>query len=509
VLAADPGRAVIKQTPSPARLVAMAAFALSCFGLLLFLWLTFGGSVPLAPQGYRVHVDFPEATTLANEADVRISGVTVGKVKSKNVKPSENVTDVVLEIDHQYAPIPKDSQAILRAKTLLGETYVELSPGSKQSGNVADGGTLAKSNVSPTVELDEIFRGFTPRTRLAFQQWMESQGRVFKGRGRDLNEALGNLAPFAEDTNTLVKILDEDRVDVRRLVRNTGSVFEALTERRGQLRQLVVNSNAVFETTAQRDQALQDTFRVLPTFLAESRKTLTRVSAFADNADPLVTQLRPFARELSPTLISLERLAPDLRGLFRDIDPLVDVSKKGLPATSDFFDQLRPLLDATDPFLRNLNPILQYAGLYKHEITAFFANDVASTQASSTGSDNKTQLHYLRTTNPLNPENLAVYPTRLSSNRSNPYLAPLGYNTLATKGHLQVFGSYLCTNNPVPSLAPASPLGALTQPVIDLVNQFAFAGGSVSSPPCDPQEPLGRTTLGQSGLYPHVEAASP
>src|SRR5690348_18042729 len=38
-------------------------------------------------------------------------------------------TDVVLEIDHKYAPIPKDTEAILRQKTLLGETYVELAPG--------------------------------------------------------------------------------------------------------------------------------------------------------------------------------------------------------------------------------------------------------------------------------------------------------------------------------------------------------------------------------------------
>jgi hypothetical protein len=30
-------------------------------------------------------------------------------------------------------------------------------------------------------------------------------------------------------------------------------------------------------------------------------------------------------------------------------------------------------------------------------------------------------VHYLRTTNPLNPENLAVYPRRLGTNRPNAY----------------------------------------------------------------------------------------
>ena len=498
---------MIKEAPSPARMIAMVSFALSCFGILLFLWLTFGGSVPLKPKAYRVHVEFPEATTLANEADVRISGVAVGKVKSKQVEPAQNRTDVVLEIDHRYAPIPEDTHAILRAKTLLGETYVELSPGQKKSGLVADGGRLRSSNVSPTVELDEIFRAFDAKTRTAFQQWMMSQGRVFDGRGQDLNEALGNLAPFAENVNTVLQILDQDKTDVRRLIRNTGDVFAALTERRGQLRSLITNSNLVFQTTAQRDRELQDTFRVLPTFLAESRKTLTRLTAFSQNANPLVTQLRPFARQLSPTLISLERLAPDLRGLFRDLDPLIRVSKAGLPATSDFLDQTRPLLGAADPFLRNLNPILQWVGLYKHELTQFFANDVASTQATSGSANGAAQLHYLRTTNPLNPENLAIYPHRLATNRSNPYLEPDGYKKLATNGALEVFGSYLCTSNPVAQLSPQ--VGSLVpQTTIDLLQQFAFKGGSVPAPPCNPQQPLGRL-LSQSGAYPHVAEAAP
>ena len=34
---------MIKQAPSIGRILVIAAFALSCFGALLFLWLTFGG----------------------------------------------------------------------------------------------------------------------------------------------------------------------------------------------------------------------------------------------------------------------------------------------------------------------------------------------------------------------------------------------------------------------------------------------------------------------------------
>ena len=73
---------MVKDAPSFGKIAAMVLFALTCFGLLLFLWLAFGGPVPLKPKGYRFHTSFAESGQLALEADVRISGVPVGKVKT-------------------------------------------------------------------------------------------------------------------------------------------------------------------------------------------------------------------------------------------------------------------------------------------------------------------------------------------------------------------------------------------------------------------------------------------
>ena len=67
--------------PTITRILVAIGFALSCFALALFLWITFGGPLPLKPEGYRFTVPFDEATQLAVESDVRISGVPVGKVK--------------------------------------------------------------------------------------------------------------------------------------------------------------------------------------------------------------------------------------------------------------------------------------------------------------------------------------------------------------------------------------------------------------------------------------------
>ena len=98
----------------------MVLFALSCVGLLLFLWLSFGGTIPFNPQGYRIEATFPNAFDLADQADVRIAGVTVGKVVSKQISPKSNGTLVTMQLDKQYSPIRRNAQAILRTKTLLG-----------------------------------------------------------------------------------------------------------------------------------------------------------------------------------------------------------------------------------------------------------------------------------------------------------------------------------------------------------------------------------------------------
>jgi phospholipid/cholesterol/gamma-HCH transport system substrate-binding protein len=465
-----------KAAPSFGRIAAMVVFALSCFGLLLFLWLAFGGPIPLKPKGYRINASFAEAANLATEADVRISGVPVGKVKTIEPDKQTGRSIVQIELETKYAPLPSDARAILRQKTLLGETYVELTPGTADAPKVPENGSLRESQVSDTVQLDEIFRTFDADTRAAFQTWMQEQAKGIGGYGRDINDALGNLAPFAEDTARLVDILNRQEGAVR----------------------------GVFAATASRDEQLKEAFRALPTFESESRETLDRLAEFAQTTDPLITQLRPAARELSPTLQDIGALSPDLKALFRDLGPLIDASRTGFPAAERILRDARPLIGQLDPAMRQITPILQFIGLYKPELTAFFANSVTATQAVSSDG-----IHYLRTTNPFNPENLAVYPRRIGTNRPNAYAKP--GNFLQLRSGMPVFENRHCgrgvpsvTNTPLPPLPPV--VGDLVPD--DLLNnivQFAFNGTNgtgVTAPPCRLQ---GRYDFGgEVTQYPHV-----
>ena len=317
--------------PTITRILVAIGFALSCFALALFLWITFGGPLPLKPEGYRFTVPFNEATQLAVESDVRISGVPVGKVKAVELSDS-GLADATIELDSRYAPIPTDTRAMLRTKTLLGETFVELTPGDEQGPTLEEGGDLPRAQVADSVQLDEIWRTFDSRTRDAFRVWMQGTAASLRGRGDDLSAAIAELSPFAEETNRLLRVLDSQDQAVRRLVHDGGTVFEALSERQGQLRGLIQNSETVFSTTARRNRELADLFRILPTFQRESRATLARLNSFARNTDPLVQQLRPAARELSPTLVAAQKAAPDLKAFFEGLRGTINASDNGFPA---------------------------------------------------------------------------------------------------------------------------------------------------------------------------------
>src|SRR3954451_21003576 len=101
--------------PAPKlRLILVAAvFALSCFGFTLFVWKSFGGPTPFEAHGYRFHIIFgTEASQMTSNADVRIAGVSVGTVIS--VKRDPNGANVLVEMDPAYAPIHRDTRAIVR-----------------------------------------------------------------------------------------------------------------------------------------------------------------------------------------------------------------------------------------------------------------------------------------------------------------------------------------------------------------------------------------------------------
>ena len=222
------------------------------------------------------------------------------------------------------------------------------------------------------------------------------------------------------------------------------------------------------------------------------------MSTFATAATPLVDELRPAAAQLTPALEAIEPLAPYLRDLLVNIGPLTRAAATGVPALERFLNESVPLLARLTPYLGGVVPVINYINAYRRELAAFFANGTAATQATSQSLNNSsTFIHYLRLSLPVNPETLTAYAQRPDSNRSNPYLQPGGYLDLL-KG-LPVFGSYLCTNNALPTIGPTIPA------TLASVLRSVYYTDDPSGPPCRAQAPLGQTLTGTEQTFPHLQ----
>jgi len=492
-----------KRAPSTAQLLVIAGFALSCFGILLFLWITFGGPTPFKAKPYEIKVPFQEATQLAQQSDVRISGVSVGKVQNIEESPDGQQAQATIDIEDKYAPIPVGTRAILRTKTLLGETYVELTPGDSEGPKLHDGAVLARANVAESVQLDEIFRTFDQRTRAAFQEWMQEGATAISGQGQSLSNAFAEFDPFFTEFDHLFRLLDTQRLAVKQLFSNGAVTFRALRGRGGQLADLIRNSNEVFSTTAARNRDIEALFRAFPTFEDEQRLTFDRLKTFALNSDPLFRQLVPAAEQLSPTLIAFSRLAPQAKGFFEGLEPVISRAPNGLGSLRTFLRSDFPvLLRAVDPFLRNLNPILTGLGLYKNEVTSLLGNVAAATNAVHLSSQGE-QIHYLRLLGPLGPETLATYPSRTTTNRNSAYSQPRYAERLA-KGLLN-FHTAQCSSGITAHLNPNTPNEpafnkrtdgdiAKATNFYERLKHYAFGdqddSSSIPAPGCDPQGPF-------------------
>ena len=431
----------------------MVLFAFSCVGLLLFLWLSFGGPIPFNTQGYRFNVAFTHAYDLADYADVRIAGVNVGKVVGKSRSASGNRTVATIQLDNQFAPIHTDATAILRTKTLLGETYVQLTLGRRGTPFLRDGGTLSDSRVENAVQLNQVFDTFNPPTRRAFEQWQQELATAVKGNDQNLSDVLGNLPTFAVNFTDLLQVLDVQHSAVVSLVRGGGTTFDALNRDPSALRNLITAGETTFRTTAANNNALADVFHSFPMFLNQQRLTMTALKSFSINADPVIRELIPVAQQLGPTLSALRNLSPYLQNLFVKLGPLITASQKGLPATEKVLQGLGPnkLLDSLGPFLGQLNPILTWLSLHQ-QLTSDFITDAGFSFAGRTTTFGGGGTgHYLRQYGPVGLETLSLASKRDANNRGNTYPLPLWLQSgLPADSRLGSLPAWDCRNTGAP-----------------------------------------------------------
>jgi phospholipid/cholesterol/gamma-HCH transport system substrate-binding protein len=494
-----------KRAPTLGNLLVIVLFVLSCFGLLMFLWESFGGPLPLKPKGYRFTVALPREFSLAEQSDVRISGVEVGHIVSLKLN-NEGHTQATVEIAARYAPIRSNMHVILRAKTLLGQSYMQLVPEGPRAPLLQDGGRIPNSQVEPIVTLDDILSLFTPKTRRDFQIWQQSVAAAIAGRGEDINAGFAQLEPFVESATRLVTVLNAQEGAVKALVHNTGVVFNALASRDHQLEGSIVNGERTFHAAAEASQAFAEAFHALPAFERNSRTALKETDKFAAIANPYFEEFQTTERQLSLLLHAAKPFAPEFNRFLTVLGPLTKAAKTGLPDQKKALELTVPVLENLRPVLHNLDPFLQYTGEYVPEVQAFFANVAAATEGSEGNANfgkEGPKEHLLTTMNVLSPSSLAIYQNPVGTARSNAYPHSGNYRSLATG--LPVFSTSACADSAPAVSGPAN--ATISEEIISQLQQFKVANkpegtNEVAAPACVKQAPF--TFNGETSEFPKV-----
>src|SRR5690606_13283238 len=157
--------------------------------------------------------------------------------------------------------------------------------------------------------------------------------------------------------------------------------------------------------------------------LDESKLTLERLDRFSGDTDPLVTQLRPVARQLSGTFVALKRLAPEAKRFFTGLRPVIERAEPGFSSLRVVLDdQLPPFLGRLAPYFDQLIPIVDTVDKYKSEVTAFLGNTSAAINAASVPAGAQRSVKYIRATGPLGPAVLGSPPSPYKTSRLNAYV---------------------------------------------------------------------------------------
>ena len=83
---------------------------------------------------YLVRAIFDDASFAARGEDVRIAGANVGSIHSLGVTPTKKAAVTLAITDHRFAPFHADATCAIRPQSLIGEEYVDCSPGTAGAG---------------------------------------------------------------------------------------------------------------------------------------------------------------------------------------------------------------------------------------------------------------------------------------------------------------------------------------------------------------------------------------
>jgi phospholipid/cholesterol/gamma-HCH transport system substrate-binding protein len=265
------------------------------------------GDLPLPGAGVSgdtiaVKVSFDEALNLARGAQVRVNGVSSGKVRSVSVQDFKAI--VLLDV-RTSARMRETATARLRYTTPLGELFVEVT-NPDRGPLLHDGATLpaASASTAPTVEdalaAASLLVNGGGLTQL--QTVTEELNTALGGREGTVRELLGRADTFLTQANATT-------ADIDRALSALATVSKVLAANRSTIDAAMAD--------------LRPAARVLRQNTPGLTRLLAKVTAFSATANDVVgatrAQILQMVRQVSPVLdefvANRDDLGPSLRAL--------------------------------------------------------------------------------------------------------------------------------------------------------------------------------------------------
>jgi ABC-type transporter Mla subunit MlaD len=295
---------------------------------------------------YEVDAIFDNADFLIEGQDVKIGGAQVGSVKKVGLTRRRQAR-ITLEVEERFGPFREDARCSIRPQSLIGEKFVQCSPGTPDAPELGRHGgprpTVQIERTHSPVDLDLVFGALRRPVRERLTILLNELGTGLAGRPEELNAAIRRANPALQEARKTLGILSSERRTLGRLIDESDRVLAELAQRRGAVRDFISNAEDVTTTMAGRRGDIDLAIRRLPPLLAE--------------LEPAANELAGLASEARPAVRDLGAAAPSLRALLGDFDPLADAARPTLARLSELSRTGRRAVRAAHPVADRLRPV--------------------------------------------------------------------------------------------------------------------------------------------------------
>jgi len=344
----------VTRRPGTTRALVAATLGLAAVGVLLVLAL---GAREDRPE---LVAEFTSSRGLVERAEVRVGGAPAGSVTSIRLS-DRGTAEVGLDLHDGLPRLASDATAAIRPVDLLGDVYVELSPGSSSE---PLRGPIPVARTSNAPRLDELLATFDAPVRAGLQALLAESGRALGTRGAELGRAAIELRPALRAADGVLDELADQNAALGDLVTDTERTVGSLAPRAADVEGTVAGLDRLLAATDRRRADLDRGVRDLPATLGRIGSTARELDRAAGAATPLARELRDAAppltgalRELPPFLDGLRRASGDLRPTLRALRTTL---VRGAPALRSLSSGLASLTDIS-PELDGLLTIVQKA----------------------------------------------------------------------------------------------------------------------------------------------------